>query len=95
MRELGVRAFGVNCCFGFASAVAALAAVSPGPEEILIAKPSAGLPLRTPSGFRYPEAPGSIGGSVRSLMRQGVSWIGGCCGTTPEHIKEIVNFSGV
>ena len=56
----------------------------------LIAQPNAGRPERTESGVRFPAGPEEVAEATPGFRRAGATIIGGCCGTTPEHIREIV-----
>ena len=55
----------------------------------LIAQPNAGRPQQTASGVIYPEEPESMAGAAERLRQAGATIIGGCCGSTPEHIRAI------
>ncbi len=50
---------------------------------------NAGLPARSESGLVYSETPEFVAGKAAELMELGVQIIGGCCGTTPDHIRAI------
>ena len=54
--------------------------------------PNAGLPLQGPDGETiFPEEPGPLAEALGEFVeRYGVGIVGGCCGTTPEHIAAIV-----
>lgn len=52
-------------------------------------KPNAGLPELTPNGVQYHETPESFASHARALIQAGASFIGGCCGTTPEFIRAL------
>ncbi len=49
-------------------------------------RPNAGTPTRTSDGWVYPLTPAALADRVPELLAAGVRMIGGCCGTTPEHI---------
>ncbi len=55
----------------------------------LIIQSNAGLPELKNNLLYYPETPGFMAEKSKELVQAGVSIIGGCCGTTPEHIHEI------
>ncbi len=57
----------------------------------LIIQPNAGLPERKEGKIWYPESPQFFAAKVPELIESGVSIIGGCCGTTPEHIAAMRN----
>ncbi len=50
---------------------------------------NAGLPVTATSGIAYPENPDFLAASAAELLDIGVQIIGGCCGTTPEHIRAL------
>lgn len=55
----------------------------------LMIQSNAGLPVKGTEGLVYPETPEFMAEKSRELIEAGVSIIGGCCGTTPEHIRQI------
>ena len=98
------------CCSFFASSYVLLGInCSEGPEQMLktiermiaathlpvIVQPNAGLPRTAPDGSTYyPYSPEEMLESMRKIIEMGAGAIGGCCGTTPEHIKAIRILSG-
>lgn len=56
----------------------------------LFAQPNAGCPQQTPSGVIYPEGPESLADAAARFHELGATLIGGCDGTTPEHLRAIV-----
>ena len=52
-------------------------------------KPNAGIPQLVKGKTVYPDTPEHMAGYVPELIKAGSSIIGGCCGTTPLHIREI------
>ncbi len=88
LKELGVAAVGVNCSDGpqhVLSAVEQMVRVG----LPILAAPNAGLPRRLDERLVYITTPEYFGVYARRMYRVGVRLIGGCCGTTPEHIKRI------
>jgi methionine synthase I (cobalamin-dependent) len=55
----------------------------------LIAQPNAGRPERVETGVMYPATPEGMAKAAARFRDLGASLIGGCCGTRPEHIREI------
>lgn len=90
---LGADAVGVNCGQGpelYANVIKRMAELTDAP---IIAKPNAGLPVMQADGIAvYSMSPGKFGREMRALQRAGAKILGGCCGTTPEHIKMLVEF---
>lgn len=58
-------------------------------DKILIMQPNAGMPILKNGKVLYPETPDDFGKFAKSVLSLGVNIIGGCCGTTPEHIKAV------
>ncbi|MEX1170294.1 MAG: bifunctional homocysteine S-methyltransferase/methylenetetrahydrofolate reductase [Chloroflexota bacterium] len=89
----GADVVGVNCGGGPEACAEALEAMAspPGgaagvatvPRSIL---PNAGLPQRIEGQFVYAASPAYLGGIVPRFLAAGAAIVGGCCGTTPEHI---------
>jgi homocysteine S-methyltransferase len=88
MREWGASVVGVNCSDGPMSVLAAIERMQ-GVSMPLIAVPNAGLPRRVDERMVYVTTPEYFGVYARRLFKMGVSMVGGCCGTTPEHVKRI------
>ena len=87
LEGLGADAIGFNCSLGPAQ-------LRPMVEELLrwttlpvIVKPNAGLP--DPGGKGYDIAPWQFAAQLAELADLGVTILGGCCGTTPQYIKEL------
>ena len=84
----GADVVGVNCGGGPEACAEALEAMAASgdttvPRSIL---PNAGLPQRIEGQFVYAASPAYIGGIVPRFLAAGAVIVGGCCGTTPEHI---------
>jgi 5-methyltetrahydrofolate--homocysteine methyltransferase len=78
---------GLNCSFGAAQLRAHIAALSPLADTLIMAYPNAGLPNDL---GEYDEAAADTAAQVREWCEQGiVNIVGGCCGTTPDHIRAI------
>ena len=86
--DLGADAIGVNCADGpagvYEMATRLLDAGLP-----VVAQPNAGLPRRVDGRFAYMATPDYFLVYARRLYKAGVRGVGGCCGTTPAHIKHI------
>lgn len=96
-RELGAEIVGANCLNGPRAMVQLFEKLPAG--ELLAAYSNAGYPRYTEGHYVYPTAPDYFANAARELAEQGARLIGGCCGTTPEHIaavaKAIVDASPV
>ena len=55
----------------------------------LLAQPNAGRPQQTDSGVIYPEPPDTLADAAERFRDLGAAIIGGCCGSTPDHIRAI------
>jgi 5-methyltetrahydrofolate--homocysteine methyltransferase len=78
---------GLNCSFGAAQLRAHIAALSPLADTLIMAYPNAGLPNDLGD---YDECAATTAAQVREWAEQGiVNIVGGCCGTTPAHIRAI------
>src|SRR5436190_2659609 len=91
LEALRVDVIGLNCSTGpedMRDAIRFLGEHSPLPVHCI---PNAGLPLQGPDGETiFPEEPGPLAETLGEFVeRYGVSIVGGCCGTTPEHIRAI------
>ena len=88
VREWGASVVGVNCSDGPMSVLAAVEKMVPLGLPVL-ASPNAGLPRRVDERMVYVSTPEYFGVYARRMVRVGVRMVGGCCGTTPEHVKRI------
>ncbi len=88
LESLGADALGTNCSTGpdkMVDVVRRMASVTTVP---IIAKPNAGLPSLDRNGNTvYDMGTKEFGSCMKALVEAGASVIGGCCGTTPEHIR--------
>ncbi|HLB22134.1 MAG TPA: dihydropteroate synthase, partial [Solirubrobacteraceae bacterium] len=91
LEALGADVIGLNCSTGpedMRDAIRFLGEFSPRPVACI---PNAGLPLQGPDGETiFPEQPEPLAEALKEFVeRYGVGIVGGCCGTTPEHIAAI------
>src|SRR6476660_9287018 len=91
LAALDVDVIGLNCSTGpedMRDAIRFLGEHSPLPVHCI---PNAGLPIQGPDGETvFPESPGPLAATLGEFVeRYGVGIVGGCCGTTPEHIAAI------
>src|SRR6266480_3684279 len=96
LSALDVDVIGLNCSTGpedMRDAIRYLGENSPVPVACI---PNAGLPLQGPEGETiFPEEPEPLSNTLQEFVeRYGVSIVGGCCGTTPDHIRAIVERVG-
>jgi 5-methyltetrahydrofolate--homocysteine methyltransferase len=96
LSALDVDVVGLNCSTGpedMRDAIRYLGEHSPVPVHCI---PNAGLPLQGPEGETiFPETPEHIASTLGEFVeRYGITIVGGCCGTTPDHIRAIVERVG-
>jgi len=89
LEALPIDLLGLNCSTGpeyMRQPIQYLVERSPFPISVL---PNAGLPINVDGEAVYPMKPGPFGDMVSEFTRWGVNAVGGCCGTTPEHIARL------
>ncbi len=95
LEPLGIDLIGLNCATGPNEMSEHLRYLSRHATVGLSCMPNAGLPELTASGARYPLTPSQLADAHDSFTRDfGLSLVGGCCGTTPEHIRQVVERVG-
>jgi methionine synthase / methylenetetrahydrofolate reductase(NADPH) len=87
-REWGASIVGVNCSDGPMGVLAAVVKMVPIGLPVL-ASPNAGQPRRVDERMVYVSTPEYFGVYARRMIRVGARLVGGCCGTTPEHIRRV------
>ena len=96
LTALGAAAVGGNCGLGPAELLPAMAAMRAfAPDALLVAKPNAGLPVLEDGRAVYRGSPGEMADFARRLSAAGVRIVGGCCGSTPEHLRAMAAALGV
>ncbi len=89
LQSLGADAVGCNCSAGPKEMVEFIRAMHPFAKVPLIAKPNAGMPRLLKGQTVFTMNPKDFSSEGKKLALSGVSILGGCCGTTPEHIREL------
>jgi len=89
--DLGVAAFGANCGVGPESYVKVIELYRAATNLPLWVKPNAGLPELVDGKNVFRMDPKKFAHYIRALAAAGANFIGGCCGTTPEHLKVVRN----
>ncbi|AZU63771.1 bifunctional homocysteine S-methyltransferase/methylenetetrahydrofolate reductase [Neobacillus mesonae] len=87
LEGLGADVVGLNCRLGPYHMLAALEQIELPKHALLSAYPNASLPAYTDGKFHYEGDADYFRKSAQSFRNQGVRLLGGCCGTTPEHIR--------
>ncbi len=89
LQAMGADAFGCNCSTGPADMLKIIKKIKPYATIPLIAKPNAGIPKLVSGKTVFDLCPTALAAYVPELAAAGINIIGGCCGSTPEHIREI------
>lgn len=89
LQSLGADAIGVNCSTGPEQMVPIVEEMRKVAEVPLLAKPNAGLPELIDGETVYLMGPEEFAEAGRMLVQAGAHMVGGCCGTTPEHIRAL------
>lgn len=91
LQNMGVDAVGVNCSTGPDKMCEIVAAMKEYANVPIIAKPNAGLPVLKGNETVFSMGPEEFAVETEKLVQAGASLAGGCCGTTPEHMKQLNN----
>src|SRR5262249_52940638 len=90
VEPLGVDMIGLNCATGPAEMSEHLRHLSRHAQTPVSVMPNAGLPVLGPHGADYPLQPDELAEALAAFIAEfGLSLVGGCCGTTPEHIRQV------
>ncbi|MFI6684557.1 methionine synthase [Streptomyces sp. NPDC050485] len=91
LEPLGVDMIGLNCSTGPAEMSEHLRYLTRHSRIPLLCMPNAGLPVLTRDGAHFPLGPEGLADAQENFVREyGLSLVGGCCGTTPEHLRQVV-----
>jgi 5-methyltetrahydrofolate--homocysteine methyltransferase len=92
LEPLGIDIIGLNCATGPSEMSEHLRHLSRYAEIGVSCMPNAGLPQLTPNGAVYPLQPIELADALEQFVGEfGLGLVGGCCGTTPEHLRQVVN----
>ncbi len=95
LEPLGVDVIGLNCATGPAEMGEHLRHLSRHSRTLISSMPNAGLPELTARGAHYPLTPTQLAEAHETFTGEyGLSLVGGCCGTTPEHLRHVVERVG-
>ncbi|MGZ8391731.1 MAG: bifunctional homocysteine S-methyltransferase/methylenetetrahydrofolate reductase [Gemmatimonadales bacterium] len=92
LTELGADVVGLNCSVGPAAMLDALERLVECTDRPLSAQPNAGLPRAVDDRRIYLASPEYMGSYARRMIQAGARFVGGCCGTTPDHIRKIHDY---
>jgi 5-methyltetrahydrofolate--homocysteine methyltransferase len=95
MKEAGAHIVGSNCGNGIEDMIGVVRAIRSTDSNIpIMIQANAGTPEYSDGNTVYRESPGLMASFVPELIKAGANIIGGCCGTTPEHIREMARAIG-
>jgi 5-methyltetrahydrofolate--homocysteine methyltransferase len=91
LEPLGIDVIGMNCATGPAEMGEHLRYLAQHATVPLSVMPNAGLPELGKDGAVYPLQPADLASALEGFVQEyGVGLVGGCCGTTPEHLRQVV-----
>ncbi|MFD5101874.1 methionine synthase [Streptomyces albidochromogenes] len=91
LEPLGIDLIGLNCSTGPDEMSEHLRYLARHSRTPLMCMPNAGLPVLTKDGAHFPLGPVGLADAQETFVQDyGLSLIGGCCGTTPEHLRAVV-----
>ena len=91
LEGLRVDAFGINCGMGPGQMIPILEQITKYSSLPVIVKPNAGLPKQKNGQTYYDVSPEEFAEVMKKIVEMGAVVIGGCCGTTPDHIKAMAD----
>jgi 5-methyltetrahydrofolate--homocysteine methyltransferase len=92
LEPLGIDAIGLNCATGPTEMSEHLRHLSKFSHIPVLCMPNAGLPMLTATGASYPLTPDQLATAHEQFVKEfGLGLVGGCCGTTPAHMKAVVD----
>ena len=95
LEPLGIDMIGLNCATGPAEMSEHLRQLSQRAKIPVMVMPNAGLPILQGDGAYYPLTPSELATAHEQFIKEfGLALVGGCCGTTPEHLKAVVDRVG-
>ncbi|MEU6110257.1 methionine synthase [Streptomyces albidoflavus] len=91
LEPLGIDMIGLNCATGPAEMSEHLRHLARHSRVPISCMPNAGLPVLGKDGAHYPLTAPELADAQENFVREyGLSLVGGCCGTTPEHLRQVV-----
>ena len=91
LEGLRVDALGINCGMGPEQMLPILKEIAQYTSLPIIVKPNAGLPKQRDGKTYYDVTPEKFAAALTEIVQNGACVVGGCCGTTPEHIRAMVD----
>jgi 5-methyltetrahydrofolate--homocysteine methyltransferase len=91
LEPMGIDLIGLNCATGPTEMSEHLRYLSKNAKVAISVMPNAGLPVLGANGASYPLGPDELAVALEGFVNDyGISLVGGCCGTTPEHLAAVV-----
>lgn len=91
LEAMGASIIGVNCSLGPAQLVPVVKILSANCRVPVSVQPNAGMPYLENGVTKFPMDAKTFGSWGKALVEAGATYLGGCCGTTPYHIRELAN----
>ncbi len=88
---MGAAIIGVNCSLGPEQLVPVVKVLAANTCKPISVQPNAGMPYLEDGATKFPMDAKTFGSWGKSLVEAGATYLGGCCGTTPDHIRELAN----
>lgn len=92
LTEWDADVVGVNCSVGPSVVLAAVEEIAKHTDRPIAAQPNAGIPRDVGDRKIYMASPEYTATYAKLMIDSGAKFVGGCCGTTPEHIRQISNY---
>ena len=89
LEDAGADAIGSNCSLGSAEMIELTAAIRAATHQPVLIQPNAGKPLAVDDAVVYQQTPAEFAADGLRIKAAGADMIGGCCGTTPNFIREL------
>lgn len=89
LEAAGAVGVGANCGCGFSDMVGIVREMRPVTTKPILAQSNAGIPISSGGSASFSEGSDEIGEHIDKMIALGANMIGGCCGTTPDHIRVI------
>jgi 5-methyltetrahydrofolate--homocysteine methyltransferase len=90
LAEAGADVLGMNCGVGIGQVAVPVKRLREATDRPVWLKPNAGLPELHEGRVVFKESPEEFAAHIPELAKIGVNYVGGCCGTTPDHIRAVV-----
>lgn len=94
LEGLGVDALGINCGLGPEQMLPIFQEIVSHTSVPVIVKPNAGLPKQKDGAVYYDVDPAEFASVMEKIVEGGAAVVGGCCGTTPAHIRKMIETLG-